>query len=201
MKFTFILSCLICFSTIAFSQSEGLATVYDDNFEGMLLNDKKARYNPNLLTAAHKKYKNGTKVKVTRSDNGKSVVVTINDKGPYKRGCIIKLSREAAKKLDMRIDDEDYVTIQVINEPKPTYVSKKTTTSSTKGSGKIDLNSSKVSPYGIFKVSTERLTVRGYGVQVALFANYSNLLKQIAILEQNGIKDVVIKTERKNNKD
>lgn len=53
----------------------------------------------NKLTAAHKTLPMGTKVRVTNLDNQKSVVVTINDRGPYKRGRIIDLTQGAFKKL------------------------------------------------------------------------------------------------------
>jgi len=59
------------------------------------------RFNPEAMTAAHKTLKCGTRVKVTNKRNGKSVVVTINDRGPYIAGRIIDLSRAAARAIDM----------------------------------------------------------------------------------------------------
>lgn len=58
-------------------------------------------YNPDGISAAHKTLPCGTKVKVTRKDTGKSIVLTITDRGPYIPGRIIDLSRGAAKKMDM----------------------------------------------------------------------------------------------------
>ena len=58
-------------------------------------------FKPRKKTAAHKTLPFGTKVKVTRIDNGKSVYVIINDRGPFIEGRIIDLSKKAAKKLDM----------------------------------------------------------------------------------------------------
>ena len=60
------------------------------------------RYNPNLMVAAHKKLKCGTMVRVTNKRNGLSVVVKIDDRGPYIRGRIVDLSVAAAKKIRMR---------------------------------------------------------------------------------------------------
>ena len=60
------------------------------------------RYNPNLMVAAHKTLKCGTMVRVTNKINGLSVVVKIDDRGPYIRGRIIDLSVAAAKKIRMR---------------------------------------------------------------------------------------------------
>lgn len=59
------------------------------------------RFNPNALTAAHKTLPFGTKVRVTNKNNGKSVVVTINDRGPYIKGRIIDLSKRAAQDISM----------------------------------------------------------------------------------------------------
>ena len=59
------------------------------------------RFNPNALTAAHKTLPFGTKVRVTNRSNGESVVVTINDRGPYVGGRIIDLSRAAAQAISM----------------------------------------------------------------------------------------------------
>lgn len=59
------------------------------------------RFNPNAFTAAHRTLTFGTRVKVTNVRNGRSVVVTINDRGPFIKGRIIDLSLAAAKAIDM----------------------------------------------------------------------------------------------------
>jgi rare lipoprotein A len=56
---------------------------------------------PTGFTAAHRKLPFGTMVLVTNVRNGRTVVVRINDRGPYGRGRIIDLSRAAARELDM----------------------------------------------------------------------------------------------------
>ncbi len=58
-------------------------------------------FNPNAMTAAHKTLPFGTRVRVTNRANGKSVVVTINDRGPYIAGRVIDLSRAAAQAISM----------------------------------------------------------------------------------------------------
>ena len=59
------------------------------------------RFNPSALTAAHRTLPCGTKVKVTNTRNGKSTVVTINDRGPFVSGRIIDLSKAAAIQINM----------------------------------------------------------------------------------------------------
>jgi rare lipoprotein A len=57
------------------------------------------RMNPSAMTAAHRSLPFGTRVKVTNQRNGRSVVVRINDRGPFVRGRMLDLSRGAAQKL------------------------------------------------------------------------------------------------------
>ncbi len=57
------------------------------------------RFNPNAMTAAHKSLRLGSKVKVTNPRNGRTVIVRINDRGPYVGGRCLDLSRAAMKKL------------------------------------------------------------------------------------------------------
>jgi len=59
------------------------------------------RFHPEELTAAHRFLPLGTKVRVTNLNNGRSVLVTINDRGPYVRGRNIDLSVGAARELGM----------------------------------------------------------------------------------------------------
>jgi rare lipoprotein A len=61
-----------------------------------------ARFRPHHLTAAHKTLPLPCKVRVTNLHNGRSVVVVVNDRGPFKKGRLIDLSKEAAKRIGMR---------------------------------------------------------------------------------------------------
>ena len=59
-------------------------------------------FNPNAMTAAHKTLPFGTRVRVTNANNGQSVDVTINDRGPYIAGRVIDLSSAAAGAINMK---------------------------------------------------------------------------------------------------
>lgn len=72
------------------------------------------KFNPGAMTAAHKTLPCGTKVRVTNKRNGKSVVVTINDRGPFIKGRIIDLSKAAAAKIGMLKSGVAPVTISKI---------------------------------------------------------------------------------------
>ena len=74
------------------------ASYYSDKFNGKRTANG-SRFNNNSYTAAHKKLKFGTKVKVTNPRNGKSVVVTVNDRGPFVSGREIDLSKRAFNEI------------------------------------------------------------------------------------------------------
>jgi rare lipoprotein A len=71
--------------------------------------------NPAKLTAAHRSLPFGTKVKVTNKRNGKSVVVRINDRGPFIKGRVIDVSKAAAQNIGMVSSGTAQVCYQIIN--------------------------------------------------------------------------------------
>ena len=84
-----------------FSQTTetGMASFYNDKFEGRATASGEA-FSQSKLTAAHKTLPFKTKIKVTNLANQRSVIVTINDRGPFVEGRILDLSKKAAIKLD-----------------------------------------------------------------------------------------------------
>ena len=88
----------IMFSATVAKADVGQASYYGNEFVGRRTASG-ARYNHNLLTCAHRKYPFGTKLRVTNLKNKKSVIVLVNDRGPYIHGRIIDLSRLAASNL------------------------------------------------------------------------------------------------------
>lgn len=70
--------------------------------------------NPSKLTAAHRSLPFGTKVKVTNKRNGKSVIVRINDRGPFIRGRVIDVSKAAAQNIGMVSSGTAQVCYQII---------------------------------------------------------------------------------------
>ncbi|WP_457596588.1 septal ring lytic transglycosylase RlpA family protein [Hydrogenimonas sp.] len=77
---------------------EGIASWYGPNFHGGKTSNGET-YNMYAMTAAHKTLPMNTMVRVTNKRNGRSVVVRINDRGPFVKGRIIDLSYIAGKKL------------------------------------------------------------------------------------------------------
>ncbi len=105
-KYTKTILCFaITFSSIVSmdcmaTTEEGVAAYYSNVFQGRKTASGQ-RYDKHKLTAAHKTLALGTQVKVTYLTNNKSVVVTINDRGPHSKNRVIDLSLAAAKKLGL----------------------------------------------------------------------------------------------------
>ena len=78
----------------------GVASYYGKRFHGRLTANGE-RFDMNAMTAAHKTLPFGTRVLVTNPANGRSVMVRINDRGPFIRGRTIDLSRGAAEQIGM----------------------------------------------------------------------------------------------------
>lgn len=80
------------------SQIQGIASWYGPGFHGRRSANGE-RYNQNAMTAAHRSLPFGTQVQVTNLKNNRSVVVRINDRGPFTRGRVIDLSAAAARTI------------------------------------------------------------------------------------------------------
>jgi rare lipoprotein A len=91
----------------------GIASFYAEDFHGRKTANGEI-FDMHSLTAAHPSLPFNTKVKVTNLRNNKSVVLRINDRGPFVSGRIIDVSLEAAKKLDMISDGTAKVKIEIL---------------------------------------------------------------------------------------
>jgi len=95
----------------------GVASYYHDSFQGNRTASGEI-YRKRVRSAAHKSLPLGTKVRVTKLSNGKSVVVRINDRGPFVKGRIIDLSRRAARDLGILKNGVAKVKVEVLSIPK-----------------------------------------------------------------------------------
>jgi len=78
----------------------GITSYYAEDFNGKQTSSGEV-YDMNSRTAAHRTFPFGTKVRVVNTDNNKSVIVRINDRGPFHEGRILDLSYGAAKEIDL----------------------------------------------------------------------------------------------------
>ena len=94
--------------------SVGIASYYSMKHENKRTASGE-KYKSSNLTAAHRTLPFGTLVKVTNLKNNKSVIVKINDRGPFVKGRILDLSYSAAKEIDMLMNGMAKVKIEVID--------------------------------------------------------------------------------------
>lgn len=92
---------------------EGVASYYAEEFNGRQTSNGET-YDMNQMTAAHRTLPFNSRVRVTNMDNGKSVIVRINDRGPFKDDRVIDLSLEAAKRLELIGSGTTRVRLQVL---------------------------------------------------------------------------------------
>ena len=95
----FLLLVLVCYQGFSQTTEMGLASFYSDKFEGRTTASGEI-YKQEKMTAAHRTLPFNTRIKVTNLANKKSVIVTVNDRGPFVKDRIVDLSKQAAIKLD-----------------------------------------------------------------------------------------------------
>lgn len=96
----------------------GKASYYASYFEGQRTASGET-FSNSKLTAAHRSLPFGTKVLVTNLANQKTVIVTINDRGPFIKGRIIDLSQRAARDLGFYQQGLATVSIETVRQPVP----------------------------------------------------------------------------------
>ncbi len=94
---------------------EGAASWYGEPFHGRRTSNGEI-YDMWTLTAAHKTLPFGTVVKVVNKENNRSVLVRVNDRGPFVRGRIIDLSRKAARELGIEAQGVGQVALYLASE-------------------------------------------------------------------------------------
>ena len=91
---------LVAMTAPSLAESVGIASYYGKELSGRRTANGE-RFNPYGLTAAHRSYAFGTKLRVTNMRTGKAVVVRVSDRGPFIRGRVLDLSLGAARSIGM----------------------------------------------------------------------------------------------------
>lgn len=94
----------------------GMASWYGPNFHGKMTANGEI-FNQNELTAAHRTLQIPSIARVTNLRNGRSIVVRINDRGPYSKGRVLDLSKRSAEMLGFKNQGTTKVRIEVLREP------------------------------------------------------------------------------------
>lgn len=211
-KLFFPLSLLILFSLTATTAQElsytGWAHYYSDHFQGRTTAYGE-KYDRFQLTCANLKFPKNTLLRVTRLDNGKSVVVRVNDKGPFTKPdpdgteYIIDLSLAAANAIDLTVVGETIVRIEAIgfSATNPGASSGLVAGSpatydggfTARGSGNPVNNYDGSSFPGDFtQIKTIQPGIPGYGIQVGSYTNKQNAERQVVSLQKMGVQHLYL---------
>ncbi|NJN35009.1 MAG: septal ring lytic transglycosylase RlpA family protein, partial [Saprospiraceae bacterium] len=93
------------------AQEYGKASVYSTRFQGGATASGE-KFNHSDFTVAHRTHKFNTRLRITRMDNGRSVIVRVNDRGPFVSDCVTDMSKATATKLGIS-DDATIVQIKI----------------------------------------------------------------------------------------
>ncbi len=169
-------------------EERGVASWYGKKFHGNLTSNRET-YDMYGMTAAHKTLPLPTYVRVRNLRNDKSIVVRVNDRGPFVHNRIIDLSYSAAMKLDMIKDGTSLVEVTAISYDQPSgdRPVRTTTPTSPPSADREQARSHGMPP----STGTNRIYV-----QVGAFGDRANAERRLRVLSQEGIGDAFIHEER-----
>jgi len=165
----------------------GKASWYGKPFHGRLTANGE-RYNMYSMTAAHRTYAMGTRLKITNLKNKRSVLVRVNDRGPFYSSRSIDLSYGAAKRIGMVKSGIGRVKIEVLS-------SKKKSIKQNRYVKKISKKRTKV----VKNQSAKKVITKSKKIQLASFLNKENAynFKKIHQLKDVNIVKYYITTKKK----
>lgn len=190
----FIISCTSSTESTNYNNVEGKlietgeASWYGPNFHGKQTANGEI-FNQNELTAAHRTLPFNSIVKVVNKDNGKSVIVRINDRGPYAKNRIIDLSKRAAEEINMINSGHAKVEIFLLSKTQLPQNLKTPHYTVQVGSFKSKQDAKKVAD----EIDDSRIVeayVDGkkyYRIYVGLFKNKKDAIEQKKSLQNEGI--------------
>lgn len=221
MRKTLSILAIFTFTIITFQASAqiteiGLASFYADKFHGRVTASGEI-FDQKKMTAAHRTLPFGSKVKVTNIKNKKSIVVIINDRGPFVKDRVIDLSKEGAKRLDFIADGVTQVKVEVISlgkaqpgtqntntnksqkpKSKPTAASSTAVNTEKKPSAVAPNKTIANTAIEYYKLESELIEPTGFGIQVASYQEAANLMKRVAEIKKHINKDVLIQVGNSN---
>ena len=167
-------------------KSSAVASYYADKYHGRKTSNGEV-FNMYDLTAAHKTLPFNTKVKVTNLSNGKSVIVRINDRGPFVKGREIDLSKAAAVKIGMIKSGTAKVSLEIIGD---------SGSSSQNVSQGQKAGASDVPSASDFAKSAQAANYDRWNIQLGAFSSRKNASLFAADAQAAGIKHLAYQTTR-----
>jgi rare lipoprotein A len=167
-----VLGAFFYLSFPSFCQSlRGKASYYSNNLQGRRTASGE-KYDKNKYTAAHQSYPFGTKLKITHTANGKTTVVTVNDRGPFSNLRLIDLSYAAAKELDLLTCGIGNVSIEVLDHVDSIQ------------SIDSQTNNTHIEGYYIPNLNAQVTTLNGFLLQTGAFRKEEDAYFQISNFEK-----------------
>jgi rare lipoprotein A len=157
---------------------EGTASYYGRELHGRRTSSGE-RFSKHKLTAAHPTLAFGTMVKVTNLDNGKSVTVRINDRGPSTKKRIIDVSYAAAKKLGMVATGTAQVRIEALKEEVDPAIP-------------VSEPESEDTPRELYQLDVKLAETKGWAVQLGSFGEAGNLMQMANTIRQTYNKPILV---------
>lgn len=181
----------------------GKASYYADKYQG-LKTASGERFDTAAMTCAHRNYAFGSMLKVTRLDNQKSVIVRVNDRGPFVAERIIDLSKKPARQLGLLRAGMAEVLVEPLpdNVPPTTTVTPPITTTNPVTPPLSSTNPITEVPAlgkGFFAIADDKPTSEGFGVQTGSYTDAKTLFFHIDNLKQKGISPLMIHSGIANN--
>lgn len=186
-----IITVFIPFILLSQKQVEyGKASFYANKFEGRTTASGE-KYWHSKLTAAHRTLPFNTKVRVTNLEKNLSVIVRINDRGPFVKDRVIDLSKSAAKKLDFIKEGVCNVKVEIIEQPESSDNTGQKVTAPIIAKPKEITGEGTTSSVPMFyTLSVETDKPIGYGVQLASYKEMVNLLERVQKI-QNSLREPI----------
>ena len=161
----------------------GKASFYADKFEGSPTASGE-KYRAARLTAAHKTLPFGTKVRVTNLANNESVVVTINDRGPFVEGRIIDVSKSAAEQLSFFNQGTAEVKLEIVDP-----------TNGKQDTQPVAVDHVVVEDKETYQFDIKRISPTGFGLQLGTYQELVNVMKIVDNLRSSHKKKVAVQVK------
>ncbi len=195
----------------------GKCGYYADSFQGRPTSNGE-KYDKNALTCSHKSLPFGTRLRVTRLDNKKSVVVRVNDRGPYIEGYVVDVSGEAAKELDLLKAGTARVKLEVLETSESAAANENQATVNASGSTQLLVSHQEKKPAqpvtynkedpkpavtakgtaneepvsSLYKVDIKKSEKTGFGIQISTLFDANNVLPIINKLQSQWPNKVLV---------
>jgi len=195
------------FAQVGFTQ-EGVASVYPEKFEGRTTASGES-YGFRKATCAHLTIPFGSLVKVTNLSNNVSVVVRVNDRGPFVPDRILDISRSAAEKLGFASTGTAKVKIEVIEGSSQTQVNTQAQTTNSQTTNvqttpPVVTNTTEVkqdpqAENELYELKVNLIKPKGFAIQIGSYKEMVNMLRIANDLKISLKKDIQVQVVTVNN--